>query len=438
MPSSATTIRVGFITLGCPKNEVDSAKMSAAVRDSAFQLVDDPECADVVVINTCSFIRDATEESIATVMEYAHRWIPAGEERRLIVAGCMPSRYGADLNQAMAEVDAFLPVGEEGRILELIADLTDSPWEDTGGPNGGGVRLATGPSAYVQISDGCHRRCTYCTIPSIRGDYRSRRLDEIVTEVETLVASGAREIILIGQDISAYGRDLDGADALPEVVRTVAALEGVDWLRLMYVQPDGITDELLEVMAGCPNVVEYLDMPLQHASASVLRRMARNGDAASYLDLIGRIREALPEVALRTTLIAGFPGESRADAKALEDFVGEADFNYLGVFPYSQEDGTVAADYTDQIPSRTRRARAQRLRDRADECGVARVESLVGSTLEVLVEGYDDEEQAIVGRWRGQAPEIDGIVTLDRGETGQIVSALVTGCIGYDLEAKVL
>lgn len=438
MTSVTSPISVCFITLGCPKNEVDSAKMSAAVRDSAFQLVDDSENADVVVVNTCSFIREATEESIATVMEYAHRWIPGGKDRRLIVAGCMPSRYGDELNEAMAEVDAFLPVGEEGGLLQLISDLTGKPWEDPERPGAGGVRLASGPSAYVQVSDGCHRRCTYCTIPSIRGDYRSRRLDEILAEVETLVSSGAREIILIGQDISAYGRDLETGDALPDVVRAVAAIEGVDWLRLMYVQPDGITDELLEVMADCPNVVDYLDMPLQHASGSVLRRMARKGDADAYLDLIARIRTTLPGVALRTTLIAGFPGESRADGKLLEEFVDQADFNYLGVFPYSQEEGTVAAGYTNQVPARTRRARAQRLRDRADERGVARVESLVGSTLEVLVEGYDDEEQAVVGRWRGQAPEIDGIVILDRGEAGQIVNALVTGAMGYDLEAKVL
>lgn len=412
--------------------------MSAAVLASAFELVDDPACADVVVVNTCSFIREATEESIATVMDYAHQWAPAGEARRLIVAGCMPSRYGDELNQAMAEVDAFLPVGEEGRLLPLISELTGVPWEDPERPGGCGTRLATGPSAYVQISDGCHRRCTYCTIPSIRGDYRSRPIAEIVSEVRSLASSGAREIILIGQDISAYGRDLDCSDTLPDVVRAVAAVEGVDWLRLMYVQPDGITDELLDVMADCPNVVEYLDMPLQHASEPVLRRMARRGDADSYLELIGRIRDALPGVALRTTLIAGFPGESRADARVVEEFVDEADFNYLGVFPYSQEEGTVAAGYPDQVPARTRRARAQRLRDRADERGVARVESLVGSTLEVLIEGYDDEEQSVVGRWRGQAPEIDGIVILDRGEAGQIVNAIVTGAMGYDLEAKVL
>lgn len=412
--------------------------MSAAVLASAFELVDDPACADVVVVNTCSFIREATEESIATVMDYAHQWAPAGEARRLIVAGCMPSRYGDELNRAMAEVDAFLPVGEEGRLLPLISELTGVPWEDPERPGGCGARLATGPSAYVQISDGCHRRCTYCTIPSIRGDYRSRPIAEIVSEVRSLASSGAREIILIGQDISAYGRDLDCSDTLPDVVRAVAAVEGVDWLRLMYVQPDGITDELLDVMADCPNVVEYLDMPLQHASEPVLRRMARRGDADSYLELIGRIRDALPGVALRTTLIAGFPGESRADARVVEEFVDEADFNYLGVFPYSQEEGTVAAGYPDQVPARTRRARAQRLRDRADERGVARVESLVGSTLEVLIEGYDDEEQSVVGRWRGQAPEIDGIVILDRGEAGQIVNAIVTGAMGYDLEAKVL
>ena len=249
---------------------------------------------------------------------------------------------------------------------------------------------------------------------------------------------GAREIVLIGQDITAYGRDLKGSETLADIVRTVAAVPGVDWLRLMYVQPDGITDDLLTAVADTPNVVRYLDMPLQHASAPVLRAMHRSGDAAAFIELVARIRRVLPDVALRTTLIAGHPGETASDFEVLLDFIGRARFDYVGVFAYSPEEGTAAAGLPNQVPARTRRARAQRARDAADAIGVERAASRVGEVLEVLVQGFDPEEDAIVGRWRGQAPEIDGLVLLDRGEPGELVSARIAGSIGYDLEGEVL
>ncbi len=431
---------VAFVTLGCPKNEVDSDRMAAAVAGSAYHLVDDPARADVVVVNTCSFIQEATEESIATVLDYAHRWAPENKSRKLIVAGCMPSRYGSQLGQAMAEIDAFLPVSDEGGLLPLLADLTGVDWRATEGasPSPVAQRTVSGPSAYVQVSDGCHRACTYCTIPAIRGPYRSRILADIVAETVELVGKGAREIVLIGQDITSWGRDLECSNTIADVVETVARIEGVRWLRLMYAQPDGITDELLDVMAAHDNIVGYLDMPLQHASGDVLRRMARRGDATEYLALISRIRAKVPDIALRTTLIAGFPGETPSDAKLLQRFVVDAGFDYLGVFPFSPEEGTPAAGFTQQIPVRTRRARAQRLRDLADQIGVMRVSRRVGEMIEVLVEGYDSEEDSVVGRWRGQAPEIDGIVLLDRGDEGDIVLARVTDSYGYDLEAEVI
>ncbi len=244
--------------------------------------------------------------------------------------------------------------------------------------------------------------------------------------------------MLIGQDITAYGRDLEGTDTLADVVRAVSEVPGVDWLRLMYVQPDGITDDLLGAMAECPNVCHYLDIPLQHAAKPVLRAMRRSGDSADFLALVARIRRALPDVVLRTTLIAGFPGETTADVRELQRFLTEAAFDYVGVFVYSPEDGTAAAEMDGQIPVRTRRARAQRLRDLADEIGTERAAARVGMTAEVLVEGIDPDEDVVIGRWRGQAPEIDGLVLLDKGETGQIVTVRIVDSLGYDLEGEVI
>ncbi len=428
-------LRVAFLTLGCPKNEVDTDSMSARVSASSFSVVADLDDADVVVVNTCAFIQEATEESVATVLEVITRWVPEAQNRRVVVAGCMPSRYGVELVKSMPEVNSFVPVSDESEIVSAIERATGVSAGGT--PQRASRRTVEGVSAYLKISDGCHRSCAYCTIPSIRGPYRSRPLSEIVEEAEELVSLGAREIVLIGQDITAYGRDRDEGVVLADVVGAVASVPGVAWLRLMYVQPDGITDELLAVMARHDNVVRYLDIPLQHASRTVLRAMRRSGDSDSYLALLERIRRALPDVALRTTLIAGFPGETRRDVAELQRFVEAAQFDYVGVFAYSPEEGTEAAGLAGQVPLRTRRARAQRLRDRADVIGFDRAAARVGDTIEVLVEGVDEDEGFIVGRWRGQAPEIDGLVVLDRGDTGQVTRAVVVDSVGYDLEVEV-
>jgi ribosomal protein S12 methylthiotransferase len=425
--------RVAFVTLGCPKNEVDSDRMAASL-SGRFDLVPNIDEADMVVVNTCSFIREATEESIGVVLDVAGEWKSAAEGRSLVVTGCMPSRYGQDLSEALPEVDEFVAVADEGALAQVLYRLAKLP--EAPAPASAG-RLAPGPSAYLQVSDGCHRACTYCTIPSIRGPYRSRTAREILVEARALVAGGARELVLIGQDISSWGRDLPDTPVLADLVRKLAKVEGLAWLRLMYVQPDAITPDLLEAMAASPVVCRYLDMPLQHASREVLRRMGRRGDAAEYLRLIGIIRSLLPGVTLRTTLIAGFPGETREDSKRLLDFVRDARLDYVGVFPYSAEEGTPAAGMPDQVPNRTIIARAQRLRDAADEIGVEKVADLIGRTLDVLVEGVDEEGRTF-GRHRGQAPEIDGFVILDTAAAaGEIVSAVIVDTLGYDLIGEV-
>jgi len=427
---------IAFITLGCPKNEVDTDRMRAAVLGSSYSLAEDIDDADIVVVNTCSFIQDATEESLATVLEVAGQWMPEREGRHVVVAGCMPSRYGAELAEELPEVAAFVPVGDEAGLLAIVESLTGVS-SQANAAGSAPSRTLEGFSAYLQISDGCHRDCAYCTIPSIRGPYVSRSLDDIVAEAVELVALGAREIVLIGQDTSAYGRDLHSGDTLADVVNAVAKVTGLQWLRLMYVQPDGVTDELLRAIADNANVCRYLDMPLQHAAKPVLRGMKRSGDAQSFLSLISRIREVLPNVVLRTTVIAGFPGETTAHVNELLRFLEAARFDYVGVFVYSPEPGTAAGEMAAQVPLRTRRARAQRVRDLADEIGFEQASARVDTVLQVLVEGVDPDDGVVVGRWRGQAPEIDGLVLLDGGTPGDLISVRLVDSLGYDLEGEV-
>lgn len=432
-PNRENTPAVAFVTLGCPKNEVDSDRMAASIAD-AFRLVPEPDDADVVVVNTCSFIRDATEESVQVVLDLADGWRSEREGRMLVVAGCMPSRYGDDLAAAMPEVDAFVPVADEASLRRVLSGLTGTRIDDDAPA---ATRTAPDASAYIQVSDGCHRACTFCTIPSIRGPYRSRDIDSVASEARQLVEAGAAELVVIGQDITAWGRDLPGSETLADLVRVLARTPGLERLRLMYVQPDGITPELLQVMAEEPTVCRYLDMPLQHASRDVLRAMGRSGDGAEFLRLIGVIRGLLPDVCLRTSVIAGFPGETREDAERLQEFLRDARLDFVGVFTYSQEDGTPAAEMQ-QVPARTRRARAQRLRDVCDEIGFERAAAHVGSVMDVLSEGMDEDDEPY-GRHRGQAPEVDGVVLLDRPiEPGRIVSVRITDALGYDLVGEVL
>jgi ribosomal protein S12 methylthiotransferase len=423
---------VHVVTLGCPKNEVDSDRMAASLA-AGFRLVADPDEADVVVVNTCSFIREATEESIEVVMSFATGWKAARPGRALIVAGCMPSRYGDELADALPEADAFVKVADEASIASVIAGLTGiaaPPVPD------GPLRLAPGPSAYLQVSDGCHRACSFCAIPAIRGPYVSRPAIELAAEAAALVSGGARELVLVGQDVSAWGRDLPGKPVLADLVRASTRTPGLGWLRLMYVQPDGITPELLEVMASEATVARYLDMPLQHASRSVLRRMGRSADGAEFLRLIGVIRSAVPGVVLRTTMIAGFPGETREESDTLAAFVRDARLDYAGVFAFSPEEGTPAASLPGQVPPRTRRARTQRLRDLADEVGAERAAAYIGQDIEVLALGTEDGEP--IGRHRGQAPDVDGVVLLDREiPAGTLVTVTIVDSLGYDLVGEV-
>lgn len=426
--------RICFITLGCPKNEVDSDRMAALVEASAYELVNEPEAADVVVLNTCSFIQAATEESIAGAFELANEWRPAAEGRRFVIAGCLPSRYGDELAGALPEADAFVPVAEESSLLDVLERLTGF----AASPRRPAARTRPSATAYLKVSEGCDRRCAYCTIPAIRGPFVSAPPESLLAEAEWLVAHGARELVLVGQDIASWGRDLANEHDLAWLVSRVASLPGDFRVRLMYVQPDGVTDALLETMASHERVCHYLDIPLQHASGPVLRAMCRSGDAEQHLALLARIRSFLPEVVLRTTMMTGFPGETAADVAVLESFLDSAGFDYAGVFAYSPEEGTRAALAEGQVRPQERARRAQRIRDAADRVGFERAAGKIGRTLRVLVEGTDEAGET-VGRTCGQAPEVDGLTLLAADAApGTFVSARIVDAVGYDLVGEPL
>ncbi|MDR0459129.1 MAG: 30S ribosomal protein S12 methylthiotransferase RimO, partial [Coriobacteriales bacterium] len=466
-------ISVAFITLGCAKNEVDSEKMRAAVLAQGWLLTDQAEQADCLVINTCAFITEATEEAITVILEASEWPSVLNKTCRIIVAGCLPSRYPDQLASELPEVAAWLPVAAESQLVQTIVDLfsdasnatvSDSqaelgtypesellasqaepvldpeskllahPAEPVIYPESEllarpdpvvspGQKLHASsspvlstalrvparrlPWAYLKIAEGCSRRCAFCTIPDIRGPFVSMPLAEILVEADQLVEAGARELVLIAQDTGLWH---EGQLGLPDLLELLANRYTDVWLRVMYLQPSAVSDYLLEVMAAHPNICNYLDIPLQHAASRVLKQMNRSGSGEDFLSLIARIRQTLDNVVLRTTLIAGFPGETRAEARELERFVEAAQFDYVGVFVYSAEAGTPAGERPDQVPLRTRRARAQRLRDLADTISLERWQQRVGQTVEVLV--CEQEDGQPVGRSQAQAPEVDGIIRL--------------------------
>ncbi|MCL2654172.1 MAG: 30S ribosomal protein S12 methylthiotransferase RimO [Coriobacteriia bacterium] len=450
-------ISVAFVTLGCPKNEVDSAAMRALVAGSRYELCADTRDADVIVVNTCSFIATAAEASVETILDLAQDRgdLPTARKNKgdrrfpsplILVTGCLVNRYGeGELEAELPEVSAFVPIEGESDLLRVIEALTGEP---AGAPEAGNEHPAASafgqagaPSAYLMIADGCDRTCSYCTIPAIRGPYRSRTPDELLAEARQLVAGGARELVLIAQDTTAYGHDLPDRPTLAALVAQLCEETDLAWLRLMYLQPEGVTDELIEAIATHPQVVRSLEMPLQHCASRLLRAMQRAGGRAQFTALIARLRARLPDLALRTTLITGFPGEREEDFAELLDFVRETGFDYVGVFPFSPEDETAAAALEDQVDEETRLARAQTLRDAADEIGWERAAAHVGQTIEVLVEGFDPEE----GRWQGrapfQAPDIDGVVWIDPGapgalkpQPGAIMKVTIQDTLLYDLE----
>ncbi len=434
-------IKIGFIGLGCEKNTINTEKMIAACHQKGWELSGDLENIQVAVINTCGFIESAKQEALETIFEVA-QLKNEGKVEKILVAGCLPERYQAEIARELPEVDGFIGVGSFQRITEAIEDVLSGKrpefFDDTANLQLEGDRIVTSPSytAYIKIADGCNNRCAYCCIPTIRGPYHSRPIESIVAEAEKLVDEGARELILIAQDTTNYGIDLYGERRLPELIRQIARIPELKWLRLLYLYPDKISEELMDLMATEPKVLPYIEMPIQHAVGKVLKAMNRPGDTKSLLALLTKLRAKIPNVALRTTLIVGFPGETDEDFEALCNFVREAKFDKLGVFCYSREEGTPAHDLPDQMPEDVKERRKDVLETIQSEIVEEKQNTLLGQTVTVLVEGYDRFGECWFGRSYAEAPDIDGKIFFTAAGSvavGDFIEVTLEDTLDFDL-----
>ncbi len=437
-----TMVKVGMVSLGCPKNQVDGELLMAALKKAGFETVDDAALADVALVNTCGFIESAKKEAIEEILELA-QLKKEGRIQKLVVTGCLAERYREEIHRELPEVDAVLGIGANGQIAEhlrsmLAGNFVEAFPEKDRLPLCGERELTT-PSyfAYLKIAEGCDNCCSYCAIPLIRGGYRSRTMESIEEEARKLVENGAKELILIAQDTTRYGLDLYGEYSLAKLMKRLCALEGLSWLRVLYCYPDAITDELLEVMAQEKKIVKYIDLPLQHASGKILQAMNRRGDRQSLTALLQKIREKVPGVILRTTLITGFPGETEEDFTQLAEFIKEIRFDRLGCFAYSQEEDTPAAQLPGQIEEEVKEHRAEIIMEDQMEIMEALGRRFVGSTLEVLVEGFDRYAECWFGRSAMDAPDIDGKVFFTTGGSkptlGSFVKVQIDDCMDCDL-----
>ena len=438
--------RVHFVTLGCPKNQIDSEIMLGQLTRAGHELVLDPDASDVLVVNTCALIGPAKEESIDTILELAR--VKAGRAgRRLIVTGCLAQRYADELRDELPEVDVFVGTGDLLRIADAVGlPAADAPRVFREAPHvlpafASAPRVRTGAwwTSYLKISEGCDHTCSFCIIPKIRGRHESRPMADLLAEAEALAAAGTLEINLIAQDSTAYGRDLRDGTTLAQLLRALAIrVPAVRWLRLLYAYPASVTEELLTVMAEEPAVCRYLDMPIQHISDRMLRAMRRERSGAAVRRLVERIRTAVPGIALRTTFIVGFPGETEADVRELCGFIEEARFEHVGVFRYSHEEGTAAGALPDDVPEAEKVARFERVMASQARVAAAHAAKLQGRVVEVLVEESDGAGNC-TARTSQQAPEIDGVVKL-RGdvEPGTLVPARIVGAATYDVDAEIV
>ena len=439
---------VHLISLGCPKNTADSELMLGALARAGFEVTMDPQQAQVLLVNTCAFIEPAKKESIDAILEAAEVK-KNGVGKRLVVAGCLAQRYGSELREQFPEVDIFVGTGNFLDLPELLRrserpELRPIPYTGAAHllPSAEMPRVRTGDpfSAYLKVSEGCDHRCAFCIIPKIRGSHESRPLDDLVDEARRLAASGVREVNLIAQDLTAYGRDLKPRASLAALLHRLAPIEGIQWIRLLYCYPNFVTDELLEAITSLDKVVKYIDMPLQHADDAMLRAMKRERSADALRSLLDRVRGAIPDVALRTSFIVGFPGETDAAFANLANFVREQQFDRVGVFTYSREENTAAFDLADQVPEGVKRRRRAALMEVAAAISLAKNCGLVGREIEVMVEGAAaGRATRLRARTSAQAPEIDGMVLLSgEAEPGEIVRARIERASTYDLHGRIM
>lgn len=435
-------VKVGMVSLGCSKNQVDAEILLALMVNNGYEICADAQQCDVVIINTCGFIEDAKRESIETIFEFA-QLKNQGQVKVLVVTGCLAERYRDQLVSEIPEADVVLGIGSNAQIAQAVQKALDGQRVSAFGDkadlplNGDRVLSTANYSAYLKIAEGCDNRCSFCAIPLIRGGFRSRKMEDILEEARGLAASGVKELNLVAQDTTRYGQDLYGKYSLDKLLTELCKIDGFHWIRVLYGYPDRVTDSLLEVMAREPKVVKYIDLPLQHASGRVLKEMNRNGNFDSLCALMQRIRSKVPGVVLRTTLIAGFPGETEEDFEQLCEFVRAVRFERLGCFAYSQEEDTPAGEREDQVDPQVRMHRADLVMEEQMDIAFQMGKELVGKKLEVLVEGYDDEQQMYYGRSYMDAPDIDTrtsfVTEQEEVRVGDFVWVEVLDSVGYDL-----
>lgn len=436
-----------FISLGCDKNLADSETMLGMLASRGYQIVDEEEKADVIIVNTCCFIHDAMEESIETILQMAE-YKKSGSLKALIVTGCMAERYREEITKEIPEVDAVLGTASYGHILDAVDEalsghsylmmepLDTLPIIET-------HRLVTtgGHYAYLKIAEGCDKHCTYCIIPKLRGNFRSVPMDHLIKEAEQLAADGVKELILVAQETTLYGKDLYGEKKLPELLHKLCQISGIRWIRILYCYPEEITEELIQTMKEEPKICHYLDLPIQHASDGILKRMGRRTSKEELVHIISRLREEIPDITLRTTLITGFPGETQEQHEELMDFVDEMEFDRLGVFTYSPEEGTPAASMPGQIEESVKEDRRAELMELQQEIAFEQAEDMIGKEVLVMIEGKVADENAYVGRTYKDAPNVDGLIFVNTDAelmSGDFAKVKVTGACEYDLIGELM
>ena len=436
-------MKVLLISLGCDKNLVDSEVMLGLLNKAGHQLTNDETEADVVVVNTCAFISDAKEESINTIIEMGELK-KTGKLKKLIVAGCLSQRYKDEIMKELPEIDVIIGATNYDKIVEAIGTDEESIIDDinyTPRPIAERIVTTNASMAYFKIAEGCNKLCTYCIIPHIRGRYRSMPMDSLIASAEKLASDGIKELVLVAQETTLYGVDLYGEKKLPELLTKLSEIEGIEWIRLLYCYPEEITDELIEVMATNPKICHYVDIPIQHSENAILKRMGRRTSREDIVELVGRLRTAMPDIAIRTTLISGFPGETQELHDGLVDFVDECEFDRLGVFTYSPEEGPPAAEYEDQVDGELAVKWRDEIMELQQEISYEKNQQMIGSTQKVLIEGYLVDDDVYVGRTYRDAPGVDGIVFVSAPYeliSGSFVDVKITEANEYDLTGVIV
>ena len=435
-------MKILFISLGCDKNLADSEEMLGLLTARGHEIVDDETLADAIVINTCCFIKDAKEESVETILEMAE-YKKSGSCHALVVTGCMAQRYQKEIIEEVPEVDAVLGTTSYGDIVKALEEaVAGNHFEEFRDidylPDTGSKRVLTtgGHFGYLKIAEGCDKHCTYCIIPKLRGKFRSVPMERLIAQAEDMAEQGVKELILVAQETTVYGKDLYGKKSLHILLKKLCEIKGIRWIRVLYCYPEEIYDELIETIRDEKKICHYLDIPIQHASDRILKRMGRRTSKQELIDIVGKLRKEIPDIVLRTTLITGFPGETEEDHEELKDFVDEMEFDRLGVFTYSPEENTPAAEMADQVPEEVKEERRDELMELQQEISYDKGQDRISQELLVMIEGKVADESAYIGRTYGDAPKVDGYIFVQTGEllmTGDFAKVRVTGALEYDL-----